>query len=88
MKLFKFSASWCGPCAMQESIIKNLGSRINVPIERIDIESDTGQATTRVYGVRGVPTLILFGASGEEIKRHTGLLKEADLLTWLNEEEQ
>ena len=88
MKIFKFEAAWCGPCQIQNSVFKQLGSRVTIPVERIDIESDDGMKTARVYGVRGVPTMIMFGTSGEEIKRHTGLLKEVELLEWINEEDQ
>lgn len=88
MKIFKFEAAWCGPCQIQNSVLSNLGTRVGIPVERVDIESDDGMKTARVYGVRGVPTMIMFGTSGEEIKRHTGLLKEQEFLDWINEEDQ
>ena len=81
MKLLKFYADWCGPCKMQTSIIKNLGEKITIPIEEIDIEENMGMS--KIYAVRSVPTLILLDETGEEIKRNVGVLKEKDLLKFI-----
>lgn len=81
MKLLKFYADWCGPCKMQTSIIKNLGEKITIPIEEIDIEENLGMS--KIYAVRSVPTLILLDETGEEIKRNVGVLKEKDLLEFI-----
>jgi len=71
---------------MQSSIIKNLGDRITLPIEIIDIDEDMGAA--RIYGVRSVPTLILLDDTGEEIKRNVGTLKEKELLEFIKNDQE
>jgi thioredoxin 1 len=81
MKLLKFYAEWCGPCKMQTSIIKAAGDKITVPIEEIDI--DNSLFTSVEYGVKSIPTLVLLDDSGKEIKRHVGIIKETELLAWL-----
>ena len=86
MKLLKFYADWCGPCKMQTSIIKNLGEKINIPIEEIDIEENLGMS--KIYAVRSVPTLILLDETGEEIKRNVGVLKEKDLLEFITNDKE
>lgn len=78
MKILKFSAEWCGPCKTQVSVIKSLGTKLTTPIENIDIDEQDELA--RSYNVRSVPTLILLDETGNEIKRHSGLLKESQLL--------
>lgn len=80
MKLLKFQADWCGPCKMQTSVLNQIKEKINVPIEVIDIDIQMDLA--RKYDVRAVPTLVLINEAGE-IKRHTGVLREPELLKFL-----
>ena len=80
MKLLKFYGEWCGPCKTQNSIIKNLGTKVNIAIEEIDIDEHLDKA--RSWQVTTVPTLILVNEDGE-IKRHTGVLKEKQFLEFI-----
>jgi thioredoxin 1 len=58
--LVDFYADWCGPCKMMSPIIdetkKDLGS--DATILKIDIDKNTDVA--RKYGIRSIPTLVLF----------------------------
>jgi thioredoxin 1 len=81
MKLLKFYAEWCGPCKTQSQIIKAAGDKITVWVEDVDI--DTNVSMTVEFNVRSVPTMILLDGD-TEVKRHVGVLKEAQLLEWLN----
>lgn len=80
MKVLKFYAEWCGPCKTQTSIIKNLGDRVTVPIEEIDIDEKFDQVKS--WKVTSVPTLILVDENGE-VKRHTGVLTEKNFLKFI-----
>jgi thioredoxin 1 len=83
MKLLKFYAEWCGPCKVQSKIIKDAGDKIKVKVEDVDIDSNVSMSVD--FNVRSVPTMILVDDKTEvEIKRHVGVLKEAELLEWLN----
>lgn len=69
--LVDFSATWCGPCRLQEPLLEKLAQeRTDVRIVKVDIEDAPNAA--RTYGVRGVPTLVLFRA-GEPAGRAVGL---------------
>ena len=80
MKLLKFYGEWCGPCKTQNSIIKNLGDRVTVPIEEIDIDDKFDMVKS--WKVTSVPTMILVNENGE-VKRHTGVLKEKEFLKFI-----
>lgn len=79
-KVLRFTAGWCQPCKM---LAKNLeGISVGFPIEVIDIDDTTD--TAMVYGVRSVPTMIMIGDDGQELKRHVGVMQKQDLENWLN----
>lgn len=87
MKLLKFEASWCGPCKMQTSVIKNLGKKVTIPITAIDIDEESSLDMIKYWNVRSVPTLILIDEedveTAKELKRHNGFLKESEFLKFL-----
>lgn len=69
--LVDFYASWCGPCQMLEPVLAGLAGETDAAIAKVDVEEH--QTLAGDYGVRGVPTLLLF-AGGELVERHTGAL--------------
>ena len=81
MKLIKFYADWCGPCKMQTQIIKNAGDKVTVQVEDVNIDDNLFMAQD--FKVRSVPTMVLVDNEQKELKRHVGLLKEAELLEFL-----
>jgi thioredoxin 1 len=80
MKLLKFYGEWCGPCKTQSSIIRNLGERVNIEIEEVDIDEKFD--LVKSWKVTSVPTMILVDENGE-VKRHTGVLKEKEFLKFI-----
>ena len=79
-KIVRFTASWCSPCKM---LAKNLEEAdLQFPIEVVDI--DVNSDTAIEYGVRGIPTLIMFDDDGNVSKRVTGLQSVEALKEWAN----
>ena len=71
--LLQFSAEWCGPCKMLGPIIDELSvdnTDKNVTVAKINVEEN--QALAMKYGVRGIPTVIIF-KDGEEQTRKVGV---------------
>ena len=82
--LVDFWATWCGPCKMigpsLEELSEELGEQVTIAKLNID---DNPDAPGR-YGVRGIPTLMLF-KNGEVAATKVGALPKSKLLEWVQE---
>ena len=80
--LVDFWAEWCGPCKMigpsLEELSDELGDRVTITKINIDENPD---APTK-YGVRGIPTMILF-KNGQPAATKVGAAPKGQLKTWL-----
>jgi len=74
--LADFYADWCGPCQMLEPIVETIASETDAAVAKIDI--DANQQLAAEYGVRSVPTLVLF-ADGQPVERLVGMQDESRL---------
>jgi len=75
--LAKFSAKWCGPCKAMEPGLRQLEAQADFPLViRVDVEEEIELSAK--YGVRAMPTLMLF-ANGEPIKTQVGALSPSQL---------
>jgi thioredoxin 1 len=74
--LVDFYADWCGPCNMLEPTVEAIGRETDAAVAKVDIDQHQGLATQ--YGVRSVPTLLLF-ADGEQVEQVVGVQDEATL---------
>lgn len=74
--LTDFYADWCGPCQMLEPIVETIAAETDATVAKVDI--DAHQQLAAAYGVRGVPTLILF-ADGDQAEKVVGMQGEDQL---------
>jgi len=79
-ELLKFQAVWCGPCKSLSNIME--GTDFGIPVRVIDIDEDMD--TPKLYGIRGVPTLVLV-EDGKELKRSSGVKTLESLKEWLED---
>jgi thioredoxin 2 len=77
-----FWADWCGPCKMMAPVIEQLAGELagRVCFAKVDVDSE--QTLARRFGIRSIPTLMLF-KSGKEVDRVTGAMSGANLRNWI-----
>lgn len=82
--LVDFYATWCGPCKMQEPILKDVKERIGTSATILKIDIDKNPALANLYQVKSVPTLIIF--KNKEIRwRQSGVFPANELERLLKE---
>ena len=58
--LVDFHAEWCGPCKMLNPVVEAIADQYANKLEVVKVDADKFQEITAKYGVRGIPTLMLF----------------------------
>lgn len=70
--LVDFYATWCGPCKMMSPLLEQVASEMGDETKIIKIDIDKNRDTAAQYGIRSVPTLLLF-KEGDIVWRQSGL---------------
>ena len=82
--LVDFWAEWCGPCKQIAPALEQLSEELagKVTIAKLDIEQSP--TTPSRYGVRGIPTMMLF-KDGQMTSMKVGAMPKQKILEWLAE---
>ena len=84
LTLVDFWAEWCGPCKMIGPALEEISEEMKEDIRITKLNIDENPLTPQKYGVRGIPTLLLF-RNGEVVAEKIGALSKAKLSEWISE---
>ena len=80
--LVDFTATWCGPCKALAPIVEKVADDFEGKVKVGKLDIDANGELTRKYGVRSVPTVLVF-KGGEKVGQHVGLTTRDKLLQLL-----
>ncbi len=81
--LVDFWAQWCGPCKAIAPILEDVAQQNSAKVKVVKLDVDQNPSTPPKFGVRGIPTLILF-KDGQVKATHVGMLSKADLQAFID----
>jgi thioredoxin 1 len=80
--LVDFWAEWCGPCRAIAPALEDLAKDMGADITIAKVNVDENHSTPAKYGVRGIPTLILF-KNGQVASMKVGAMPKQKLYEWV-----
>ena len=80
--LVDFWAEWCGPCKMIAPFLDDLATDMAGKVTVAKVNIDENPATPGKYGVRGIPTLMIF-KDGQVAATKIGALPKSKLYEWV-----
>lgn len=82
--LLDFWAEWCGPCRQLLPVVDELATEMQDTVTVYKINVDENPETPAKFGVRGIPTLMVF-KDGKLAQTRVGALPKADLKKWIED---
>ena len=80
--LVDFWAEWCGPCRMIAPALEEIASELGEKVTVAKLNIDDNPDAPAKYGVRGIPTMILF-KDGQPAATKVGAAPKTQLQSWL-----
>ena len=82
--LVDFWAPWCGPCRVVSPVVEQIAKDMPGKIKLVKVNTDNAPNLSQRFGIRGIPTLILFD-HGKAAARVTGALGAPALRNWVEQ---
>lgn len=81
--LVDFWAEWCGPCRMIAPVLEDLAKEYAGKVKIVKVNVDDSSVSAATYGVRGIPTLLLF-KNGQVVDTKVGALPKGQLAAFID----
>jgi thioredoxin 1 len=82
--LVDYWAEWCGPCKMIAPLLEEIATEYNGKVKVAKLNIDDNQGTPPKYGIRGIPTLMLFKDGNIEATK-VGALSKSQLTAFIDQ---
>ncbi len=80
--LVDFWAEWCGPCKQLSPIVDEIADELKGKVKVVKVNIDEAPEAPTKYGVRGIPTLMIF-KGGELVDTKVGGMPKSQLSEWV-----
>jgi thioredoxin 1 len=80
-----FWAEWCGPCKTVAPVLEELAEEYDGRLKVVKMNVDENPQTPMTYGIRGIPTLIMF-KDGEVASQQVGAHPKTTLKDWIDKQ--
>lgn len=77
-----FWAEWCGPCKVLSPIVDELATELSGKVKIVKVNIDQAPEAPTKYGVRGIPTLMIF-KNGQVVDSRVGGMPKSQLSEWI-----
>jgi thioredoxin 1 len=77
-----FWAEWCGPCKAMSPLVDELAGELGAAVKVVKVNIDENPHTPTKYGIRGIPTFMVF-KGGELVDTKVGGMSKSQLSDWV-----
>ena len=81
--LVDFWAAWCGPCKMIAPLLDDIAAEYAGKVKICKVDVDANSDTPAKFGIRGIPTLLIF-KDGEKVSEKVGALSKTQLAAFVD----